>query len=320
MSHNPLVSVVIPTYYRNERLMNSIESLNDQTYSNIEAIIVDDSGEEFAKNAIDEMECSTIDIEYIPLQKNKGAHQARKAGVKSANGKYISFLDDDDEFAPDKISKQVRLIRQSDDVGVIYCGIDRKNQIGETIEKIFPDPNYEGDVLQDALEFHIVPCIPSTIFAQANILKSIRFPSNLGGADDISLNIELAQRTKFDFVPECLTINHSEPQSRSQSIESFHGRGRLLEIYDDLYDTYPESVRNEAIANKYFVSVGLRTYSTKWSIVLIQHSYLAWKNTEKYKLKYFIMFVGTIFGSPGIRLVRALNEIIQGNARRGTKV
>ncbi|MFB6185547.1 MAG: glycosyltransferase family 2 protein, partial [Halobacteriaceae archaeon] len=241
MPHSPLVSVVIPTYYRNERLRNAIESINYQTYTNIEIIVVDDSGEEFAEHIVTEKSNSNIDLEYIPLQKNKGAHQARKVGVQSANGKYISFLDDDDEFTPDKISKQVNLIRQLDDVGIIYCGVERRNEFGDTIEKIFPDTDYRGDVLQDALEFRIVPCIPSTIFAQAEILKSINFPSNLGGADDISLNIELAQKTKFDFVSECLTINHSEPQSRSQSIDSYHGRERLLEIYGYLYDKYPGS-------------------------------------------------------------------------------
>lgn len=89
---DPLVSIIIPTYFRNEVLVEAIRSANSQTYENTEILIVDDSGTGHAESVIP----SSVDCNYIKLQRNRGANNARKIGLTQANGELVQFLDDDD--------------------------------------------------------------------------------------------------------------------------------------------------------------------------------------------------------------------------------
>lgn len=116
-----LVSVIIPTYNRFKYLLNAIKSVKEQTYKNIEIIVVNDCSiqkeyynfdfkKEFGKN---------IFIYHLPENSKKiygfpspGGHQ-RNFGMKKANGKYIAFLDDDDYFLPTKIEKQINAMKES---------------------------------------------------------------------------------------------------------------------------------------------------------------------------------------------------------------
>ena len=120
----PLISVIIPTYNRFKFLMNSIQSVKNQTYKNIEIIVVNDksSEEEYYNYNWEEN-----NIKIIHLEKNSqnvfgfacpGGYQ-RNFGMKKAKGKYIVFLDDDDIFLPDKIKDQYEFMEQNNiDVSV----------------------------------------------------------------------------------------------------------------------------------------------------------------------------------------------------------
>ena len=80
----PLVSVVIPTYFRNEQLREAVESVRAQTYDPVEIVVVDDSGEAHARDAIDRYD----DVQYVPLDVNRGANLARTVGIEHAGGAY----------------------------------------------------------------------------------------------------------------------------------------------------------------------------------------------------------------------------------------
>ena len=122
----PLVSIIVPTYKRPEILINTINSVLNQTYKNIELIIVDDNGlgsefqlitEALLKNYIDNGK-----VIYIAHKKNKNGSAARNTGLKSSHGEYINFLDDDDRLFPNKIMKQVLRLQNTDDlIGATYC-------------------------------------------------------------------------------------------------------------------------------------------------------------------------------------------------------
>lgn len=116
MSTNPLVSVIITTYYRNELLREAIDSVKRQTYKPIEIIVVDDSGEEIAKEVVKE-----YDVTYIPKRKNEGQIAAWNSGISRCHGDFIQFLDDDDQLLETKIEKQVQKFRSSTNVGVILA-------------------------------------------------------------------------------------------------------------------------------------------------------------------------------------------------------
>ena len=102
ISENPLVSVIVPVYNGEEYLGEAIESIISQTYNPLEIIIVDDGSTDSSRDII----LSFPQIKYI-YQENAGHAAARNRGIKASEGEYIAFLDADDFWVPEKISRQV---------------------------------------------------------------------------------------------------------------------------------------------------------------------------------------------------------------------
>ena len=117
-----LVSVIITTYGRAEDLIfEAINSVRNQTYKNIEIIVVDDNGLGTEHQKLnEEMFLREKDIKYIPNIKNSGAQVSRNVGILESKGEYVACLDDDDMWMPDKIEKQVALM-ESENLGLVYC-------------------------------------------------------------------------------------------------------------------------------------------------------------------------------------------------------
>lgn len=110
-----LVSIIIPTYKTNESLKRAIDSVLNQSYENVEIIVVDDNhNDEYREKAASIIrEYSDNRIIYVQHEKNKNGSAARNTGVSNCHGKYIGFLDDDDYFLPNKIEKQYNFINNN---------------------------------------------------------------------------------------------------------------------------------------------------------------------------------------------------------------
>lgn len=129
--NKPLVSIVIPTYNRVDTLIEAIECLLKQTYKNIEIVVVNDNGEKFPEitEKLEEklkpyFEKMKEKLKYIKLEKNSGGAVARNRGLENASGKYVCFLDDDEEYNNEKVRKQVELLEKSDSK-VAFIGCNR---------------------------------------------------------------------------------------------------------------------------------------------------------------------------------------------------
>ena len=152
---NDLVSVVIPTFNRYEQLFRAIESALSQTYRNIEVIVVDDNYDnKELRNKIKEKVKKYKEIQYLMPDKHLGGSEARNYGVKYSKGKYIAFLDDDDEYYNSKIEEQINIFTESDDkrLALVYCygNIVYPNGL---IEK--EKNNYKGCPLSIQMRFNI---------------------------------------------------------------------------------------------------------------------------------------------------------------------
>ena len=121
-----LVSVVIPTYKRSDKIERAIKSVINQTYKNLEIIVVDDN----AKNKEEREKTRNIvkkykNVKFIENKENLGGALTRNIGIENALGDYIAFLDDDDEYVNSKIEKQLKLlkekVKENRKVGMIYC-------------------------------------------------------------------------------------------------------------------------------------------------------------------------------------------------------
>lgn len=109
------VSVIIPTYKRKIKyLLRAINSIKKQTYKNTEVVIVDDNppDSDYRKHVMQFMQKFSDDSNFIYIMnsKNIGGSLARNNGINAATGEYITFLDDDDEYLPRKVEKQLKFM------------------------------------------------------------------------------------------------------------------------------------------------------------------------------------------------------------------
>lgn len=108
---NPLISVIIPTFNRAQVLKRAIVSALNQAYRNIELVIVNDASTDSSLDIVKSINDSRIKL--VVHERNKGLAAARNTGIRNSAGEYLTFLDDDDEWLPEKISLQLDVIRNT---------------------------------------------------------------------------------------------------------------------------------------------------------------------------------------------------------------
>lgn len=108
---NPLVSVVIPMYNAQDWIVGLLESILNQTYRNIEIILVNDGSTDASADIVSMFSSRNSEIELrVILQPNSGVSEARNEGVRHASGELLAFVDSDDIWMAGKIERQVREI------------------------------------------------------------------------------------------------------------------------------------------------------------------------------------------------------------------
>lgn len=127
----PLVSIIMPTFNRPTYLKRAIDSCLNQTYDNIEVLVIDDNNpsSDARKNTekfINKLYSNNKKVVYLKMDKNSGACKARNKAIFYSNAKYITFLDDDDEYYPNNIEEEVKFITKND-YDMIFCNVDIMN-------------------------------------------------------------------------------------------------------------------------------------------------------------------------------------------------
>lgn len=290
MSSDPLVSVVVPSYYRNDLLRSALDSVEDQTYNNIETIVVDDSGEAFAESA-----AADYDVTYIAHEQNRGSQGARNTALREASGEYVQLLDDDDALYPEKIEKQVELLESSPDVGVAYCGINNRRG-----NDVLPTPRPDRSSLERALRIGWPTAVNTALLIDADVIEKIFPLQTRRSADDIGMKIELAQHTEFDFVDEVLVDIGGSEGNMSGDIGFVKDIEEMIEEYDHLYDEFPPEVRRAALSQAYewrcYRTLNEQVWSASAIISILKANYYA----EELEPKLAGSTIASLFGKPGV--------------------
>lgn len=238
------VTVVVPTYYRNDRLPVAIESALSQTVDT-DVIVVDDSGERHAEPVVEPFldgDAPRADrVEYVALSENRGGNPARQAGIERATGDYVQLLDDDDRLHPTKCERCID--GMGADTRAAYTGMDF-----EGADPRLPAPDARGDVLERALAFDLSPCVTSTLLVDRDLLVDLLPLADRPGADDLGLIVRLARRTRFHAVDDVLVTRGTDDGSRGSSWGVVEGRRAIIEEFDGLYMQH-EAARRHAVAD-----------------------------------------------------------------------
>lgn len=229
----PLVSVVTPTYDRPNFLLSAIETVQKQTYSQIEHIIIDDHSPTPASDVVSTDDPSVVVHRH---DKNKGANAARNTGIETASGEYIAFLDDDDEWKPTKIERQINTAERTG-AGAVYTGIEQELN-GEIFATQTPDLN--GEITRDLLSGAPLNST-STIMFHADVFDQAgTFDEELPINQDWEFYIRASTVTDFAAIPESLVTRHHHDSQISDDYVSKRDVTvpRMLEKHLDLASSY----------------------------------------------------------------------------------
>jgi glycosyltransferase involved in cell wall biosynthesis len=205
----PLVTVVLTTYNRREFLPRAIETVAEQTYDEIELVVVDDHSSESPQDIVENAPYDGLrDVIFVRHEENRGVSAARNTGIKRANGELIALLDDDDLWTPDKIERQVAEFRRSgNEVSVVCTGIRSVDAGGATIRT--KNVGYDGNITKQLLCGAIVP-LPS-VLVRADLLDDAGlFDERLRLYEDQEWMIRLSRRGEFRSVGDPLVISQRD--------------------------------------------------------------------------------------------------------------
>ena len=208
---NDLISVVIPTYNRASLITDALESVYAQNYRPIELIVVDDGSTDETKTVVKQWKAThtndNFEVQFI-RQQNQGGNPARNNGIEHACGKYIAFLDSDDAWHPEKLTKQLSCF-DDPEVGGVYCGVQHMDfTTGKTLEpnkRSYP----EGWLLRSILIRDITAQTSAYIIRKDVFKKVGQFDITLQARQDWDMWIRLASGFKIAAVSEVL-VNFRE--------------------------------------------------------------------------------------------------------------
>lgn len=198
------VSVIIPTRNRSALLKRALISVLTQTLEDLECLVVDDASKDGTREVVAGFEDKRL--LYLHHDTSRHASASRNTGIASAKGNFIAFLDDDDEWLPEKLEKQVSLLSKlSPRVGLVYCWMDYVAH-GKTVRKY--RPLLKGDIFKETLDKQPIGN-SSTLLVRRNVIHHVgMFDETLPRGNDGDFIRRVCRRYLVDFVPEVLVHVH----------------------------------------------------------------------------------------------------------------
>lgn len=226
-----LVSVVIPTHNRAGLLSRAIQSVLDQTHRSLEILVVDDASTDDTPETIANIKDARI--RYIRHPRSRGGGAARNTGIHNAGGEYVAFLDDDDEWEPQKLEEQLKILRRHPAAMCAYQGeqqsVARMYQMKATIDL----PELKKGFFRGGSA--------SALIVRTDLLRTVLFDETLPRFQDWDLCIRLAQQASIGYTPRPLVRyndgNHARisNKARALSLSAVEGELRMMSKHKEFF-------------------------------------------------------------------------------------
>jgi glycosyltransferase involved in cell wall biosynthesis len=237
-SGQPAVSVVIPAYNRADSLVDAVTSVIDQTFGDLEIIIVDDGSTDGTRSLVDSL--TDERIRYVRHDVNKGANAARNTGIKLARGRYVAFQDSDDRWHPEKLQRQIAACTTSA-AKTCFCAFNR--HIGAACTKI-PKKSYRipsglNDLQGHVLRGSFISC--QTLIIDRELVASLGgFDESLPRLQDWELCLRLSQVAPIYFLDEVLVEVVMSDDSVSLDLNKYvQSAEKILDRHRVLFNSDP---------------------------------------------------------------------------------
>ncbi|MEN1968861.1 glycosyltransferase family 2 protein [Lentibacillus sp. N15] len=185
-----LVSIIIPTYNSGEFIGRTLNTVLAQTYQNWEVIIVDDCSTDNTEEIVNNYKLKEPRINYYRLDKNSGAAIARNKAVNYALGRYIAFLDSDDLWFPEKLTKQITFMKSNNYTFTCtsYTKIDEKDNYLNRVINATVESDYDGILKRNPGN--------STIIYDSNVLGKFKIP-DIRKRNDYVMWLQVIKKAKY---------------------------------------------------------------------------------------------------------------------------
>lgn len=250
----PTISVVIPAYNSESTILETIASVQQQSFSDIEIIVINDGSTDQTLEL-----CHSVQDPRLKVlsYKNSGVSVARNRGIDHATGEFIAFIDADDLWETDKLELQLTTLQKNPQAGVAYSWTSTMGENGEWF-KPCNQLSFEGNVYADLLASYFIYC-GSNVLVRRQAIESIgKFDSTLTHGEDWEFNLRLAARWSFVVVRKIQIFYRQSPKSAVSNIEAMH-KGNFI-VLDRAFKAAPlelEIIKNKCFSNLYLYSAEL---------------------------------------------------------------
>ncbi len=286
----PKISVIMPVYNTNEKYFReAIESILNQTFSDLELIIVDDCSQEYIRDIV--LSYTDNRIKYYRLDKNQGAANARNFAISKANGKYIAFLDSDDESILNRLEIQYNFLEQNSEIGCLGAKVEVIDSVNKNQTYKFPDPTKHKDIEEYLILKGCVFC-QSTVMLRKDILdkNNITYKTKYVPAEDYAFWLDMVGYTKFAVLDDVLlkyryyADNISNRKKDIQLQKSTDAQLSAIEKYCNI------KFKDKDILRKFFCSNGLEPNEIKDLHIFVREITDAFKSKGFSENEVFLIF------------------------------
>ncbi|MEK4514271.1 glycosyltransferase family 2 protein [Paenibacillus sp. FSL H8-0122] len=212
-----LVSIIIPAYNCGDFIGITLESIINQTYSNWEAVVIDDCSKDNTAEIVSKYVTIENRIRYFRLDKNSGAAVARNKGIDLAMGKFIAFLDSDDIWVPEKLSRQIKFMKQNS-YNFTCTSYDKIDELGEYLNRTIQaktKSDYDGILKRNPGN--------STVIYNADVLGKFKIP-DIKKRNDYVMWLQIIKKAKYIYgLEESLGSHRIRSGSLSEKKKSLVG-------------------------------------------------------------------------------------------------
>ncbi|MBD2425194.1 glycosyltransferase [Phormidium sp. FACHB-1136] len=243
-----IISVIIPAYNAEKTIKETLESALNQSFRDLEVIVIDDGSTDKTAEIVSGLEDNRIRFFSYP---NSGAQISRNRGIEKSTGDYLSFLDADDLWTPDKLEAQYFALQEHSDCAVAYSWTTFIDENGN------PLPGgqrfrFQGQVYEQLLLGDFIGSGSNPLIRKEALLAVGTFDEAILGGQDWEMWLRLASQYSFTVVPRNQVLYRKSSTSWSSNIER-QERG-YKQVIDKCLSTAPEQLqkrRNEIIGNRY---------------------------------------------------------------------
>lgn len=298
----PLVSVVIPTTRRDEYLRTAIDSVSAQTYEQIQVVVVDDS-EGSHQRPVDSF--SDHEVVHIRDGDHSGPADARNTGIDRADGRYIAFLDDDDLWEPEKLSRQVAAFERSrPQVGMVLTGRRAVDSDGQTVS--VRGSTVEGDTIRRILTGQPLNPISCVMVRRDNVAEAGLLDESFRFWEDREWFLRLSFTGDFFGIDEPLTIRrvgHEQLTNDFQAKEAAYYR--FLEKHRELTSRFGPRIERKFVAwlSKCVGISAAQTGRYDAAVEYLRRS-IQYEPLDTHVYPYFFLAVGGVVMAPVVRRVK----------------